>query len=110
MNYLKKNEAETPPGENKLNNIITSNPSRFAHNNNYTDPYHANKPIIANFNGFTGWKNNRNGAICERAGAVQFRNFKVADNLLAGIEFEFAHEFYGADYAGVFGALIVGKT
>ena len=78
--------------------------------NNETDPYHSNRPIIANFNGFTGWKNNRNGAICERAGAVQFRDFKVADNLLAGIEFEFAHEFYGADYGGVFGALIIGKT
>lgn len=58
--------------------------------NNDTDPYHANRPVFANFNGFTGWKNNRNGAIAEKAGAVQFRNFKTADNLLAGIEFEFA--------------------
>ena len=78
---------------------------------NLTHPYEANKPIIGKFNGFTGWKNNRNGAICERAGAIQFRNFKVADNLLAGIEFEFAHEFFGdQDYAGVFDALIIGKT
>jgi len=77
---------------------------------NETDPYHANRPIFANFNGFTGWKNNRNGAIAERAGAVQFRNFKVADNLLAGIEFEFAHEFYGGEYGGVYDALIIGKT
>ena len=77
---------------------------------NETHPYEANKPIVGLFNGFTGWKNNRNGAICERAGVIKFQDFKVADNLLAGIEFEFAHEFYGAEYAGVYNSTIIGKT
>jgi hypothetical protein len=77
---------------------------------NEADPYHANKPLIGNFNGFTGWKNNRNGAIAEKVGAVKFNNFKTADNLLAGIEFEKAHEFYGGDYAGVYDSIIIGKT
>ena len=40
------------------------------------------------FNGLTSWKNNRNGAIMGTAGAVIFSNFKTADNILTGIEFE----------------------
>ena len=78
--------------------------------NNTADPYHANPPITANFNGFTGWKNNRNGAIAGTVGDVRFNNFKTADNLLAGIEFELSHEYFGGPYAGVYNAVIVGKT
>jgi len=55
------------------------------------------------------WKNRRNGAIAERVGDVRFTNFKVADNLLAGIEFSLtAH--YGDDTTRIDGALIIGKT
>ena len=32
---------------------------------NETDPYHANRPIAANFNNFTSFKCGRNGAIAE---------------------------------------------
>lgn len=82
---------------------------------NYTDiadPYQANPYIIANFNNFTGWKNGRNAAIAEKVGVVKFNNFKVADNILAGIEFEIAHEYYLGDNetAGVYDALVIGKS
>lgn len=50
------------------------------------DPWHKNRPITANFNGFTGWKCRRNGAIGKIMADVRFNNFKVADNLLAGVE------------------------
>jgi hypothetical protein len=66
--------------------------------NNTTDPWWKNPPITANFNGFTGWKNGRNGAIAERVGDVRFNDFKVADNLLAGIEFSLTSE-YGNEMA-----------
>ena len=42
--------------------------------------------ITANFNGLTSWKNGRAGAIFKTVGDVRFNNFKVADNLMAGIE------------------------
>jgi hypothetical protein len=50
-------------------------------------PWWQNPPITANFNGFTGWKNLRNGAIAKTVGDIRFNDFKTADNLLAGIEF-----------------------
>lgn len=52
-----------------------------------TGPTGSNPLITTVFNGLVGYKCNRNGAIAERVGNVQFENFKVADNLLAGIEF-----------------------
>jgi len=79
---------------------------------NETDPYHANRPITANFNNFTSWKTGRNGAIAEKVGVVKFNNFKVADHILAGIEFEIAHEFYLGDIetAGIFDSLVIGRS
>jgi hypothetical protein len=73
------------------------------------DPWHNNRPITANFDGFTGWKNNRNGAIAERVGDVRFNNFKVADNKLAGIEFSLTSEF-GNEMAQIYNALIIGHS
>lgn len=73
------------------------------------DPYWKNPAITATFDGLVSWKNRRNGAIAERVGDVRFTNFKVADNLLAGIEFSLtAH--YGDDTTRIDGALIIGKT
>lgn len=73
------------------------------------DPWHNNRPITANFDGFTGWSNNRNGAIAFKVGDVRLNNFKVADNLLAGIEFEITDAF-GREMARVNNALVVGRT
>lgn len=57
----------------------------------------------------TSWKNGRNGAIAERVGDVRFHKFKVADNLLAGIEFSLTNE-YGDNTTRVDNALVVGRT
>jgi len=54
---------------------------------NPTNPYHKNPLITAEYRDFTSYKNKINGAIAETVGDVRFINFKIADNLVAGIEF-----------------------
>lgn len=76
---------------------------------NTTDPYWRNPLITAEFTNFRGWKNNRNGAIAERVGDIRFKDFQVADNLLAGIEFSLTAEV-GDGHAQINGALIVGNS
>lgn len=73
------------------------------------DPWHKNPPITAIFNGLTSWKNGRNGAIAEKVGDVRFQNFKVADNILAGIEFSLTDD-YGEDTTRIDNALVIGRT
>jgi hypothetical protein len=75
----------------------------------HEDPYWENPAITAFFRDLTSWKNGRNGAIAEKVGDVRFMNFKVADNVLAGIEFSETGE-YGDEMAQINGALIIGKT
>jgi len=77
--------------------------------NNATDPFWKNPPITAHFWNLTSWKNGRNGAIAERVGDVRFHNFKVADHLLAGIEFSLT-DAYGDNTTMIDNALIIGKT
>ena len=55
------------------------------------------------------WKCGRNGAITERTGAVTFKNFKIADNAIAGIEFSMIESVADGD-ASVIGGIIVGNT
>lgn len=45
------------------------------------NPYWQNPPITANFYNYTGWKNNRAGAILEKVGDIKLHGFKTADNL-----------------------------
>jgi len=71
--------------------------------------YVSNPPIVAEFHNLVSWKNGRNGAIAERVGAVQFHNFKTADNVLAGIEFSLTEDIID-DYAKVVGGVIIGRT
>ena len=59
---------------------------------------------------FRGWKNNRNGMVGGKIGDVHLNRFKIADNLLAGMEMEKTHEYIGGDYAGVYNSVIIGKT
>jgi hypothetical protein len=69
----------------------------------------SNPAIPAEYTDFTGYKCGRNAAIALRVGDVRFINFKTADNLLAGIEFELTSSCeYGT--CGVDTATIVGKT
>lgn len=73
------------------------------------DPYHANPVIEANFYNMISYKNGRNGAIVERVGAIRLHNFKVADNLEAGIEWSLSEDVVDG-YASVEGGLIVGRS
>lgn len=53
--------------------------------------------------------NGRNGAIAERMGAVEFHDFKVADNKLAGIEMSLTSDLIDG-YAKIVGGVLVGKS
>lgn len=76
---------------------------------NPTDPYLGNRPILANFINFVGWKAGRNCAISERTGYVHFSNFKCADSAIAGIEFSDTSEIADG-YAKVIGGMVIGNT
>ena len=73
------------------------------------NPYPDNPPILAEFHNLISYKNRRNGAIAERVGAVQFHNFKTADNILAGIEFSLTEDIIDG-WAKVVGGMVVGRT
>jgi len=73
------------------------------------DIYWKNPLIPAVFQNFTSYKNQRNGAIALDIGAVRFENFKVSDNLLAGIEVELTDNVRDGN-AKVDGALIIGHS
>jgi hypothetical protein len=76
---------------------------------NKADPYWQNPLIPAVFTNFTSFKNRRNGAIALDIGEVKFENFKVADNILAGIEVELSDNV-GDGYAMVNGAVVIGRS
>jgi hypothetical protein len=61
------------------------------------------------FENFRSWKNKRNGAIALDIGAVRFENFKVADNILAGMEVELTDNVRDGE-ARIDGALVIGHT
>lgn len=73
------------------------------------DPYHNNPVIPSLFHRFTGYKSGRNGAIAERVGAVQFIDFKTADNILAGIEMSLTEDMIDG-YAKVVNSLTIGMS
>jgi hypothetical protein len=77
---------------------------------NQTDHFHQNPVQTVEFRNLTSWKNNRNGAIASNVGDVRFVNFKVADNILAGIEFEKTNSVKGIRRAGVYNSTMVAKT
>lgn len=76
---------------------------------NPADPYHENPVIPARFYRHLSYKNGRNGAIAERVGAVEFIDFKTADNVLAGIEMSLTEDVIDG-YANVIGGVIVGRS
>ena len=53
-----------------------------------------NPPVTAVYRNFVGYKNKRNGAIADRVGNVRWQNFKVADNLRAGVEITYSKYLY----------------
>lgn len=76
---------------------------------NKEDPFWQNPPIETNFNGYTGWKCNRDGAIGKKMGWIKFNNFKTADNRESGIQMSQHLDLIG-DYAGIFNALLIGAS
>ena len=76
---------------------------------NPADPYLGNRPILADFQNFVGWKCGRNCAISERTGFVHYSNFKCADSGIAGIEYSLTNEIADG-YAKITGGMIIGNT
>ena len=74
-----------------------------------TDPYWQNPKIPAVFENFVVWKAGRNGAITERTGAVTFKNFRVADSQIAGMEFSKLEDVRDG-YAKIEGGMVIGNT
>ena len=71
--------------------------------------YETNKPITANFYNLVSYKNKRNCAIIEKSGAVQWHNFKCADNLLTGMEYSITRNIEDG-WAKIIGGLMVGRS
>jgi hypothetical protein len=93
---------------NMMSRKYPCEPLSYDHSNP-DDPYHKNPIIINNFYNLTSFKNKRNGAILGKVGANRAHNFKVSDNILAGIEFEITkHSFDGG--ALVKDAVVVGRS
>jgi hypothetical protein len=78
--------------------------------NGYDDPYWQNPKVPAIFEDFVGWKMGRNAAITERTGAVIFKNFRVADSGIAGVEFSAIEDIAAEGYAMMDGGMIIGNT
>ena len=76
----------------------------------YDDPYWQNPKIPAIFEDFVGWKAGRNGAISERTGAVQFKNFKIADVKICGIEISDIERIEIPGLAKIDGGMVIGNT
>ena len=70
----------------------------------------SNVPVPALFENFTAWKCQLDGAITEDTGDVRFINFKVADNLGAGIEFTYTHWTRWYQTTRLQNALIIGNS
>ena len=81
----------------------------FEYSGNPSDPYPTNKPLIAEFRNLISFKNGRNGAIAESVGAVQFIDFKVADNKLAGMEVSLSDKIING-YAKIVNGVTFGYT
>jgi len=76
---------------------------------NLNDPFHSNPIQTMIFEDYTGYRNKRNGAIALNVGDVRFNNFKTADNILAGVEFEKTNNVYDGR-PGVYNSVIVGRS
>ena len=93
---------------NMMPRTFPCDPIIYDHNN-ATDPYWKNPLITANFYNLTAWKNKRNGAIFGKVGDVRVHDFKTADNILAGIEFE-RSDMAGDNMATIKDSTVVGRT
>ena len=67
-------------------------------------------PIIAEFKNFLGYNNGGNGAMAYRVGAVQFQDFRVANNLLANMEYSYVVNDIADGFAKIVGGWSLGKS
>jgi hypothetical protein len=74
------------------------------------EPYASNPAIPGIFDGFTSYKNEMVGAVSEQTGHLEFRNFKMVDNMDAGIEMTYTQDSEPWKSVGVFDSVIVGKS
>lgn len=58
----------------------------------------------------TAWKNRRNGAIAEEVGDIRFEGFKVADNMLAGLEMSYTDYATWYQSSRITNALVIGNS
>jgi len=121
-------DANVCPENQKLgefnNNVAHSNGRyglRIFHNHiprtNQCDPINYdessasyNPPIPAQYKNLVSYKNKRNGAIIERAGAIEWHNFKTADNFETGMEMSRTDDNKKGGYAKIIGGLVIGKS
>lgn len=74
------------------------------------DPWSYNPTIPAIFEDFTAFKCRRNGLIGEDVGDLRFKNFKVADVLMSGLEVTFREFSAPFTTTRIENALLVGKS
>jgi hypothetical protein len=65
--------------------------------------------VPARFQNFTSWKNQQSGAIAETIGYVTWENFKVADNLISGLEVSLSTQTADGT-AQINGAIVIGRS
>ena len=84
-------------------------PCQDESSDNISDMFSSNPAVPAVFENFTAWRNFENGVMAEHLGAVELRNFLIADSRLSGIQISmtsYAHE----DETKINGAVIVGLS
>lgn len=69
-----------------------------------------NTPVTATFERFTAWKCQRDGAIAEEIGDVRFKDFKIADCKVAGIETTYTNYTEWYKTSRIENALIIGNS
>jgi len=77
--------------------------------NKPSDPFWQNPIQTMVFEDFTGYKNQRNGAIALNVGDVRFNNFKCVDNGITGMEMEQSKEVFD-QRPGVYNSIVVGAS
>ena len=76
---------------------------------NPDNPYPENPIIPAEYHNLVSYKNRRDGAIVERAGAIQWHGFKTADNGEVGMEFSTVKETADG-FAMIKDGVVIGRT
>ena len=66
--------------------------------------------VVAEFRDFMGYNNGEHGAMAFEVGAVQFVDFKMANNMLVNVEYSKIVSSLPDDYAKIVGGWMLGKS